>query len=428
MLQFICLLGGFVVTNKYCHLTYEDRILIERELNDGNSIKKISILINKDYSTISREISRNKVFKGTSGWNGYTEPCKKKNNCDKKFCDFKQACYVKDMCHTLTKSPYVCNNCHKRHGCRRERYTYYAKQAHDKYLELLSESRKGIDLTPEQIYQINKVIYPLMRDKRQTVNHLYINHPELLDFSKTSFYTYTNMGLFDFDNMDLPRKIRYKKRKSKKRRTSAERLIRKGRTYENFKEYIERHPNCNIVEMDTVEGRKGGKVFLTLLWRKYNFMLIYLMKQQTMECVNEVFELLQETLLGEDYEKMFEVILTDNGSEFFNPLSIERCHRTDEKISNLFYCDPGASYQKGTLEKNHEFIRYVLPKKSSFDDLTQDKCYMLASHINSLCREELNGQCPFKATLFMVDEWVLNSLNIYYIEPDEVTLKKSLLK
>lgn len=75
--------------------------------------------------------------------------------------------------------------------------------------------------------------------------------------------------------------------------------------------------------MDTVEGRKGGKVFLTLLFRESKFMLIYLMKAKTIKCVNDVFEKIQNVLGKEQYKELFEVVLTDNGSEFFNPLGIE---------------------------------------------------------------------------------------------------------
>ena len=52
---------------------------------------------------------------------------------------------------------------------------------------------------------------------------------------------------------------------------------------ECMNKYIEIHPNSNIVEMDTVigtSGGKGGKCFLTLLFRQYNFMLIYLLFRQ----------------------------------------------------------------------------------------------------------------------------------------------------
>ena len=114
--------------------------------------------------------------------------------------------------------------------------------------------------------------------------------------------------------------------------------------------------------------------------------------------------------------------------EFYDVLNIECHHKTGEVLSKVFYCDPGASWQKGGIEKNHEFIRYVLPKKTTFKNLTQNDCNIIANHINSLCRESLNNNCPFKAMLFLCDENVLNSLNMYYIEPDEVQLNKNLLK
>jgi len=419
------------MANKYAHLTLKDRQQIEQKLNAKSSIKEISSLLGKDYSTIRKEINSRKTKYEPTGYGDFRVPCKNRSNCyyKNRFCITGGECYVKDHCPKLLISPHVCNGCKSRQGCRKERYTYFAKDAHDNYLIKFSESRKGIDISHEEIAEINKIITPLIKDKGQSINHIYINHPKLLDFSKQTFYNYIDYSIFQFRNIDLPRKVKYKVRKnSKKRRTKAETAIRKGRTYEDFLNYTEKHPDCNIVEMDTVEGIKGGKVLLTLLWRKSNFMLIYLMDKQTMQNVENIFVLLQETLPDDNYQKLFEVILTDNGSEFYNPLSIECCNRTGEKLINVFYCDPGASWQKGALEKNHEFIRYILPKKASFNNLTQDDCYRISSHINSLCRESLNNNCPFKAQLFIVDEWIINSLSVYYIEPNDVILNHALIK
>ena len=93
-------------------------------------------------------------------------------------------------------------------------------------------------------------------------------------FSRSTMYKYVDLGVFSFRNIDLPRKVKYKKRKeNRKQRIRRETAIRKGRTYEDFKNYIGEHPDCSIVEMDTVEGVKGGKVFLTLLIRKSKFMM-----------------------------------------------------------------------------------------------------------------------------------------------------------
>ena len=396
---------------KYCHLSYEDRKNIEDGLNNNKSINKISIELNKSHSTIIREIDRNKIYYKPSNWNNCYNDINKDYSCNK-----------------LSKSPHVCNGCKSRSGCRKERLTYYARKADDSYKDLITSCRQGINLTNEEIYNINQVITPLVK-KGQTTNHLFINHPDVLNFSKSSFYRYISNGIFEFNPLDFPRIVKYKKRKNNKRRTRQERSILIGRKYDDFVEYTTKNPNLNIVEMDTVEGlMSDSKCILTLFWRKSNFMLMFLLENQTTDEVTKVFDYLQKTLSEDDYKKLFQVILTDNGHEFYDVNNIELNHRTGEYISHLFFCDHSASWQKGGIERNHEFIRYVLPKKTTFKNLTQNNCNIIANHINSLCRESLNNNCPFKAMLFLCNEQVLNTLNMYYIEPDEVQLNKNLIK
>ena len=400
----------------YCHLSYEDRKNIEDGLNDNKSIYTISKELNRSYSSIYREIDRNKVY------------YKPDNHKYINFSDPKDI-YKYEHCTKLDKSPHVCNGCKSISGCRKERFTYYARKADDSYHEIKSEARKGINLTPEEVFKINEIITPLVK-KGQTTNHLYINHPDILNFSKPSFYNYINQGVFEFKPMDFPRIVKYKKRKnSNKRRTRKEREIRIGRTYEDFCKYILENPDLNIVEIDTVEGlQEESDCFLTILWRKSKFMLIFKLESQTTDEVTRIFEYLQQTLNEEDYKKLFPVILTDNGHEFFDVLNIECNHKTGELITKLFFCDPHASSQKGMIEKNHEFIRYVLPKPSSFRNINQNDCDILKNHINSLCRDSLNGKSPYEAMLFLCNEEILHSLNCYYIEPDEVQLNQKLLK
>lgn len=397
----------------YCHLSYEDRKNIEDGLNDNKSINQIAKEINRCHSSILREIDRNKV---------YFEP--------KQYGNYKNNNYDRDIsCKRLSKSPYVCNGCKSRSGCRKERYTYYARKADDTYREVKSEARKGINLTPEEVYKINNTLTPLIK-KGQTINHLYINHPDILDFSKPSFYNYVNNGVFEFGPLDFPRIVKYKKRKnSNKRRTRKEKEILIGRKYNDFLEYISSNPDVNIVEMDTVVGLQNEPdCFLTLLWRKTKFMLIFKMESQTTTEVTRVFKYLQSTIPEDDYKRLFQVILTDNGHEFFDVNNIECIHETSEYVTHLFFCEPHMSCQKGMIEKNHEFIRYVLPKGSSFKQVDQKKCDLIMNNINSLCRNSLNEKCPYKAMLFLCDEYVLEKLNCRYIKPDEVVLNDSLLK
>ena len=80
------------------------------------------------------------------------------------------------------------------------------------------------------------------------------------------------------------------------------------------------------------------------------------------------------------------------------------------------------------MKKNLEFIRYILSKGSSLKNITQEDCDLFMNNINSLCRDSLNGKCPYEAMLFLCDEYILKKLNCYFIELDEVVLNDSLLK
>ena len=397
----------------YCHLSYEDRKNIEDGLNDNKSINQIAKEINRCHSSVLREIDRNKV---------YFQP--------KQYGTYKNNNYDRDIsCERLSKPPYVCNGCKSRSGCRKERYTYYARKDDDIYKEVKSEARKGINLTPEEVYKINTTLTPLIK-KGQTINHLYINHPDILDFSKPSFYNYVNNGVFDFKPIDFPRIIKYKKRKnSNNRRTRKEREILIGRKYTDFIEFTSNNLDLNIIEMDTVCGLQDeSDCFLTLLWRKSKFMLIFKLESQTTDEVTRIFKILQNLIPLDTYKNLFSIILTDNGHEFFDVNNIECIQDTGEYVTHLFFCDPHMSCQKGMIEKNHEFIRYILPKGSSFKNITQKDCDLLVNNINSLCRDSLNGKSPYEAMLFLCDESILKFLNCHYIKPDEVVLNESLLK
>ena len=126
-------------------------------------------------------------------------------------------------------------------------------------------------------------------------------------------------------------------------------------------------------------------------------------------------------------KKTFPIILTDNGTEFGNPLSLEF---NEEGIgrTRIFYCNPRASYQKGMIEKNHEFIRYVLPKGKPFEGLLQTDINLMINHINSLGRNSLNWFAQIDVAKFTMDKEVLKKLNLKKISPNEIQLNTKLLK
>ena len=391
---------------KYKHLSFEDRCVIEEFLNHNFNFTKISNRLQKNRTCISKEVLKHRFLRGTASAD---RPC----------------CFE-------SKPPYVCNGCDKFNHCKRQKYSYSSHIAFNEYKQVLITSRTNLNITKEQIVSINEIISPLMIYKNHSVNQVYIEHSDLLPFSKTTFYKYIDLGILNVRNIDLPRKVKWKlKKEYDYHKDKVDTSIKVGRFYTDFKDYMEFHPNASIVEMDTVigtQGGKGGNCFLTLLFRQFNFMLIYLMPYKKSVYVNEVFNDLKALLGIDEFKRLFEVILTDNGTEFSDPESIEFDMNTGEKICSLFYCDTNCSWQKGSIEKNHEYIRYILPKGTSFASLTQDDCFLIASHINSTPRLSLNNHSPYDSILLFLGQNNIDKLKIKKIDYNDIDLSYRLLR
>ena len=330
------------------------------------------------------------------------------------------------------KKPYVCNACSKFDHCKKQKYSYQAHIAYNEYKQTLISQRSHLNITKAQIAAINDTIAPLMIYKNHSVNQVYISHHELLPFSKTTFYKYIDLGILNVRNIDLQRKVKWKlKKEYDYHKEKVDTSIKVGRFYTDFKDYMDLNPNASIVEMDTVigtQGGKGGKCMLTLLFRQYNFMLIYLLPYKKSIYVTDVFNNLKKSLGIDEFKRLFEVILTDNGTEFSDPESIEIDFNTGEVLSKVFYCNPACSWQKGSIEKNHEYIRYILPKGTSFASLTQEDCFLIASHINSTPRLALNNHSPYDMALLFLGLDNINKFNIKKIDYDNIDLSYRLLR
>jgi hypothetical protein len=160
-------------------------------------------------------------------------------------------------------------------------------------------------------------------------------------------------------------------------------------------------------------------------------MLLFLMPDGKAESVKRVFDYLEAGLGIETFRRLFPVILTDNGSEFKRVDDLELTTDEDGFLVNrtsLYYCDPMASWQKGCIEKNHEFIRYVVPKGKSLNPYTQEDVTTLMNHINSVKRPGLGNKSPYE----LVDEAdkdfkaLMSLLKMHLIPPDEVHLMPDL--
>jgi len=426
------------------HLTLSDRIFIETALDRGDNFRTIAKALGKDPTTISLEVRRflewhDGRFARTKGndcvhysscdlFNLCPECCSweckdcREDRC-KKLCSH----YDPLICDDLKSPPYVCNSCRIRAVCGATKYFYKAQEAQERYKAILSESRAGINMTPEQLKELDEFISPLIK-QGQPLSHIFSAYGDSLPCSRKTIYNYLDMGIFTVKNIDLPRRVRYKLRKKRRGENPIKYAYRNRRTYKDFLKYTEMFPDYEVVEMDTVKGsRDAGKCLMTLLFRKSSFMLIFLLPSCTQASVQAVFDMLYDRLGPIVFKKTFRVILTDNGPEFKDPWSIEMTSNRKRR-TRVFYCDPYHSNQKGRLEKSHEFIRYIIPKGRSMHNLTDEKVRLMTCHINSVARDGLNGQTPFDLAELLLSKKVLTSLGLQKISPDCVILKPALLK
>ena len=244
--------------------------------------------------------------------------------------------------------------------------------------------------------------------------------------SEKTLYNYIDHGFFDARNIDLPRKVRYRPRK-KEQEFKVDRGCYIGRNYVDYQQFILKHPNAHTVQMDSVIGTVGGKVLLTIHFPETSFMMAFLRDANTSQSVIDVFDYLYRKLGRELFEKLFPVILTDRGSEFSNPRMIETEHGGIRRTF-VFYCDPSSPYQKGSIEVNHELVRRILPKGTSFDKLTQEDVDHMMNHINSYRRAKLGNKTPFEAFAFYYGQEVLEKLGYSQIDPSYVVMTPKLLK
>ncbi len=230
----------------------------------------------------------------------------------------------------------------------------------------------------------------------------------------------------EIKNIDLPGKVRFRVRK-KKSTHKVDRKCQEGRKYDDFLQFIQDNPDKAVVQMDSVEGKKGESCLLTLHFTVCNFMIAVKREFNDSKSVTEFFDDIYKKLGADLFIKLFPVILTDNGSEFSNPSAIE-FDENGNRRTFVFYCNSSSPYQKGSCEVNHQLIRRIIPKGVSFNPYKQKDINLMMSHINSYAREKLNDKSPFLLFKTLYGEDILNLFSITCINPDDVNLSPSVLK
>lgn len=419
--------------NKNLHLTVQERIIIEKGIENGSTKAAIALTIGKDKSTVGKEIKKHRELVHKSS---YKINCANMKNCSHNHVCDNCADFKPFTCNRRDRSPGACNGCSKYTHCRYDKYRYKADFSHKKYREDLVDSRTGINMSYEECKAMADIIVPLIKAGHSPY-HIVTNHPEL-NISEKKLYNYIENGIFrEFGLLDINLRIKTKrkitKKASNKYKKREDKKYLNGRTYDDFINYTAENKNLSVVEMDTVYNNGSTGPFMqTFKFLDYSFMFIVYQEEKTAKSMVEGVDLL-EKILGEDlFSEEVAIIKTDRGSEFCDAEGFEK-EENESRRTRIFYCDPMASGQKGSLENNHKEIRYICPKENDLKDLelnSQEKANLIVSHINSQSKEHLKGKSPLEVMEFMNPALYqkFKDFGIERINKDNIVLKPYLLK
>lgn len=416
--------------NKNLHLTVQERIIIEKGIENGSTKAAIALTIGKDKSTVGKEIKKHRELVHKSS---YKINCANMKNCSHNHVCDNCADFKPFTCNRRDRSPGACNGCSKYTYCRYDKYRYKADFSHKKYREDLVDSRTGINMSYEECKAMADIIVPLIKAGHSPY-HIVTNHPEL-NISEKTLYNYIENGIFrEFGLLDIDLRIKTKrkiaKKASNKYKKREDKKYLNGRTYDDFINYTAENKNLSVVEMDTVYNNGSTGPFMqTFKFLDYSFMFIVYQEEKTAKSMVEGVDLL-EKILGKDlFSEEVAIIKTDRGSEFCDAEGFEK-EENESRRTRIFYCDPMASGQKGSLENNHKEIRYICPKENDLGLNSQEKANLIVSHINSQSKEHLKGKSPLEVMEFMNPALYqkFKDFGIERINKDNIVLKPYLLK
>ena len=384
------------------HMTLDDRIEIQECLSKGMTFKAIGERIGKSQTTISREV---KIH-----MEPYTNSFVR----------------TEEVCPKLLKAPFVCNGCEKksRSSCPYRRQLYTAKKAQAEYDTVLVESRTGIPLNKESFYETERIISEAVQNGQHIYHIIQSNN---LPISTATVYRHIQKRYYSITPMDLPRAVKFKPRNSKES-NYVPKWAREGRTFNDFLAFVEDNSDIPLVQLDTVIGRIGGKVIMTLHFVNSDFMIGLLLENKTAaEAANKIQTLKAELkALDLNFGDIAPLLLTDNGGEFSIVSAFENDTEGNAE-SHMFFCEPCSPHEKAEIEKNHTLFRDIVKTGTSFDNFTQETVNLIFSHINAVKRKQFNGKSAYDMFSFYYSEILASALEISFIPANDVVQSPKLL-
>ena len=357
------------------HLDIENRKTISSCISHNYKLINISKILNYDPRGISREVKRNRIP-----------------------IDFPNA--TSSNCPTLKRWPYVCTNCKNRYKkCPFIKFKYDAKIAQRKADANLINSRKGIDINNDEFNKLDSIIKKGV-DENKSIYQIKIENKDQIDKSITTLYRYINNGILTTKRIDLPRAVKFKKRKHNKKYEYSEnkKIDRTGHTYLDYLSYIHKNPRVNVWQLDFLGAIKtDSKNILSFILPEVHFTLLDIIKNPNSTKVVKFFDDLEEKIGTEAFIELIPVILTDRDPCFSDILGICFSKITGEKRCKIFFCDPYVSNQKPHVENINGQIRKFFPKGQSVDKYTKNDIRQINKTLLNTPIRSLDGNTPTEA-------------------------------
>ena len=381
-------------------LKQEQRIKIDVYLREGKTITEISEILGYSYQTILREINNRSILVY--------------NSKVIKHIKIKE----EHICTLLEKQPKVCNKCpkFKRNTCCYDYIVYDSNVAQDSYDK---RKKRGIGVKQELYLDLVKKCLKKQQPISHIISMIKRNYNDTL--TRQTIYDWYNKGFIEYNKKNVRRKNKiFKDKETYQIISKKERL--KGREYFDFLEYVKENKNTFVTEIDLVEGIKSSDIYLlTIFIPEIQFLFAFRIKNKYPTSVAKVFDWIEKRIGHKNFKRLFEVLLTDQGSEFLNHEIITKSiYDSYTKRCKIFYCEAGKPHQKSHVENIHRLLRRYIPKRVDLSNYSQDDINFIVSNINSMYKSKYKNKSPIELFKERFSKIILDKLSIEEIACEDI--------
>ena len=419
---------------------------IEFYLNEKKGFTEIGRILNKDESTIRKEV------KNYSSYFGETRKCSNclnKNNCHEKYlcekivdkikCSQCKYCShavkicpnykVEINCESLKKNHHVCNGCDLYHKCKSVKIKCHAEQAIKKHDAVQRISRIDIKLDKFPV-EFKNYISTLIKNgiSPDVVLNTLPEEFQMFKVSTPTLYDWIDKGLLDCCNLYLRNKVsrvRYGSSTVKRNTVKGHQL--NGRSIEDLTENEKTVRPLGIAEFDTVEGIKGGELLFTIMIPCFSLMLGFKIPNKTQEEIKKVLNDL-ENKLDTYFYILFNKSIPDNGGEFLDFDGLEKSiYPNHSKRLHIHYTHTYAPYEKTHIENNHILLRWLIKKGYDISKLSADDILDIINILNNYPRKNKGYKTPLQLLEDSLGNYILDILDLHHIPISELNMKDMII-